>query len=252
MKRSEAMLRLALNNDIINITSNRETFTEEPCTSNYRSKESDVAKSNIQLEYDKENLRSSNNMQISINEQCEGWDKRNASELSDVIVESENNKTGSSYSNYSSSSSSDSSSSSNSSSDEDSDDSVRDPNFVAEQLPPRNSSSESDLEDNNENVPVTSESTSSNLTVSIASTSRLSSRKRQAKPAEWKQNKSKILRNSGAAYINVKNVHMRDINSRVINTVISKRTSINTVEEDKRGKHQNHHSFACRCQRFST
>ncbi|CAB3245135.1 unnamed protein product [Arctia plantaginis] len=102
MKRSEAMLRLALKNDIINITSNRETFTEDSCTSNYRSKESDVAKSNIQLEYDKENLRSSNNMQISINEHCEGWDKRNASELSDVIVESENNKTGSSYSNYSS------------------------------------------------------------------------------------------------------------------------------------------------------
>ncbi|CAB3262183.1 unnamed protein product [Arctia plantaginis] len=85
MTRSEDMLRLALKNDIINITFKRDTITE--------------------------NLPSSNNTQISINEQCEGWDNRNASELSDVIVESENNKTGSSYSNYSSSSSSDSSNS---------------------------------------------------------------------------------------------------------------------------------------------
>ncbi|CAK1581384.1 unnamed protein product [Parnassius mnemosyne] len=107
-----------------------------------------------------------------------------------------------------------SSDSSSSTSNEDSDDSVKDPDFQIKERRSIKISDDSETEDNvgNQATPAATSSVStlySNLDDTIPDTKKRS-RKRVAKPTEWLQNKCKILRNAGSAYVTLKTKVKKD------------------------------------------
>ncbi|CAG4998619.1 unnamed protein product [Parnassius apollo] len=107
---------------------------------------------------------------------------------------------------------------SHSTSNEDSDDSVKDPDFQIEERRSIKISDDSETEDNVGNqanfeaTPAATSSVStlySSLDDTIPDTKKRS-RKRVAKPTEWLQNKCKILRNEGSAYVTLKTKVKKD------------------------------------------
>ncbi|CAG4976630.1 unnamed protein product [Parnassius apollo] len=107
---------------------------------------------------------------------------------------------------------------SNSTSNEDSDDSVKDPDFQIEERRSIKISDDSETEDNvgnQANFEATPAATSSvsTLYLSLDDTipdTKKRCRKRVAKPIEWLQNKCKILRNVGSAYVTLKTKVKKD------------------------------------------
>lgn len=140
------------------------------------------------------------------------------------------------------SSDSESTSSSDSSSttlNEDSDDSVKDPDFEIEQSRSCAISKDSETEDdinNSNNFADPSSSSISRVTTSnshpddtpIPDTKKRT-RKRVAQPTEWKQNKRKILRNAGCAYVTLKTKVQKD--ARKIKPPCSERCKLKCQEK---------------------
>ncbi|CAG4959319.1 unnamed protein product [Parnassius apollo] len=126
---------------------------------------------------------------------------------------------------------------SNSTSNEDSDDSVKDPDFQIEERRSIKISDDSETEDNvgsQANFEATPAATSSVSTLYLGlddtiPDTKKRSRKRVAKPIEWLQNKCKILRNAGSAYVTLKTKVKKD--SRKIKPPCSERCRLKCKEK---------------------